>query len=59
MKRHLNNILLLTAALLCCGAVARAQEPCRLERSVAPDYGGVMLGMKLEELARMFPGSED
>lgn len=59
MKRHLNNILLLTAALLCCGAVAPAQEPCRLERSVAPDYGGVMLGMKLEELARMFPGSED
>lgn len=59
MKRQLGNILLLAAALVCCGAVARAQEPCRLERAVAPDYGGVMLGMKLEELAQMFPGSEE
>ena len=58
MKRHLANILL-AAALLCCGVAAAAQEPCRLERAVAPDYGGVMLGMKVEELARMFPGSED
>jgi hypothetical protein len=52
-------MLLLAAALVCCGAVARAQEPCRLERAVAPDYGGVMLGMKLTELAQMFPGSEE
>ena len=60
MKRQLVNILLLAAALLCCGTDAAAQaEPCRLERSVAPDYGGVMLGAKVEELARMFPGSED
>jgi hypothetical protein len=59
MKRHLFNILLLAAALLCCVAAARAQEPCRLERAVAPDYGGVLLGMKVEELAAMFPGSED
>jgi hypothetical protein len=60
MKRHLANSLLLAAALLCCGASARAQgEPCRLERAVAPDYGGVMLGMKAGELARLFPGSED
>lgn len=60
MKRYLAHRLLLAAALLCCGAsAAAAQEPCRLERAVAPDYGGVMLGMKLEELARMFPGSED
>jgi hypothetical protein len=63
MKRSLAQVLLLAAALLCCGplaSVAAAQgEPCRLERAVAPDYGGVMLGMKAEELARMFPGSED
>jgi hypothetical protein len=60
MKRDLGNILALAAALLCCAAVARGQsEPCRLGRAVAPDYGGVMLGMKAEELARMFPGSED
>jgi hypothetical protein len=63
MKRHLGNILALAAALLCCGplaSAARAQaEPCRLERAVAPDYGGVMLGMKAAELSRMFPGSED
>jgi hypothetical protein len=60
MKRQLGNILLLAAALVGCGAVARAQEqPCRLERAVAPDYGGVMLGMKLAELAQMFPGSEE
>lgn len=63
MKRRLVNIIILAAALLCCGpaaSAARAQaEPCRLERAVAPDYGGVMLGMKVEELARMFPGSED
>lgn len=63
MKRHLANSFLLAAALLCGGASARAQEeeqqPCRLERAVAPDYGGVTLGMKPSELARMFPGSED
>ena len=60
MKRVLANVILLAAALLCCGPAAGArQEPCKLERAVAPDYGGVMLGMKLEELARMFPGSED
>jgi hypothetical protein len=58
-------MLALAAALLGGGAAApaapvtAAQEPCRLERAVAPDYGGVMLGMKAEELARMFPGSED
>lgn len=59
MKRELFNILLLAAALLGCGPAAFAQEPCRLERAVAPDYGGVMLGMKVEEVARMFPGSEE
>ncbi len=53
--------LALAAALICLGARrdAPAQEPCKLERAVAPDYGGVMLGMKAEELARMFPGSEE
>src|SRR5829696_1641814 len=69
MKRHLGNMLALAAALLgCCGvtsvtaataATAAQGEPCRLERAVAPDYGGVMLGMTAEELARMFPGSEE
>jgi len=63
MKRHLGNILALASALLCCAcfapAAAAQAEPCRLERAVAPDYGGVMLGMKPSELARMFPGSED
>ncbi|MFL6336731.1 MAG: hypothetical protein ACJ754_25810 [Pyrinomonadaceae bacterium] len=60
MKRHLEKILLLAAALVCCCSVAGAQdEPCRLERAVAPDYGGVTLGMKVGELAQMFPGSED
>ncbi|MBV8859291.1 MAG: hypothetical protein JOZ02_20330 [Acidobacteria bacterium] len=60
MKRHLANSLLLAAALLCGGAIARAQdEPCQLGRAVAPDYGGVMLGMKPSELTRIFPGSED
>jgi hypothetical protein len=60
MKRALANVILLAAALVCCGPTAAArQEPCQLDRAVAPDYGGVMLGMKLEELARMFPGSED
>jgi hypothetical protein len=61
MKGRLVNILLLLAAALpCCAPAARAQEePCRLERAVAPDYGGVMLGMKVEEVAGMFPGSEE
>lgn len=62
MKRHLASVILLAAAPLCCGGaagVAAAQGPCRLERAVAPDYGGVMLGMRLEALARMFPGSDD
>ena len=60
MKRRLFKPLLPLAFALCCAAPpAAAQEPCRLERSVAPDYGGVMLGMTAEELARMFPGSED
>lgn len=30
-----------------------------MERAIAPDYGGVMLGMRAAELARMFPGSDD
>ncbi|HEX8145703.1 MAG TPA: hypothetical protein VF591_00760 [Pyrinomonadaceae bacterium] len=65
MKRDLANILALAAALVGCGSAAPAasvtvaQEPCRLERAVAPDYGGVMLGMRAGELARMFPGSAD
>jgi hypothetical protein len=50
---------LLAALLLCCARPAPAQEPCRIGRAAAPDYGGVMLGMGLEELRRMFPGSED
>jgi hypothetical protein len=54
----MHALLLLGAALLCARGAA-AQEPCRLERSVAPDYGSVMLGMRVEELARMFPGSEE
>lgn len=60
MKRRLSKILLLASALLCGVSNVAAQDaPCKLERAVAPDYGGVMLGMKLEELARMFPGSEE
>ncbi len=59
MKRHLAHIFLTAAALCGCAPLAGAQEPCKLERAVAPDYGGVMLGMKPAELARMFPGSED
>ena len=59
MKRHLAHILITAAALCGCASFTNAQEPCKLERAVAPDYGGVMLGMKPSELARMFPGSED
>jgi hypothetical protein len=59
MKRLSLKPLLLLACVVCCARGAAAQEPCRLERAVAPDYGGVMLGMTAEELARMFPGSEE
>jgi len=59
MKRLSLKSLLLLACAVCCARAASAQEPCRLERAVAPDYGGVMLGMTAEELARMFPGSEE
>ena len=59
MKRQLLKSLLLLACVAVCAHAAAAQEPCRLERAVAPDYGGVMLGMTPEELARMFPGSEE
>ncbi len=59
MKRHSLKPLLLLACVAACACGAAAQEPCRLERAVAPDYGGVALGMSVEELARMFPGSED
>jgi len=59
MKRSSIRPLLLLAAVLCGAGAGAAQEPCRLERAVAPDYGGVMLGMRLEELAQMFPGSEE
>ena len=58
MKRTLTGFILLFAALVVCRGAA-AQEPCRLGREVAPDYGGVMLGMTVGELARMFPGSEE
>ena len=59
MKRQLLKSLLLLACVAACAHAAAAQEPCRLERAVAPDYGGVMLGMTPEELVRMFPGSEE
>jgi hypothetical protein len=60
MKRKSFKTLLLLACVAACARGAAAQgEPCRLERAVAPDYGGVMLGMTPEELARMFPGSEE
>ncbi|HEX6183001.1 MAG TPA: hypothetical protein VFZ44_03750 [Pyrinomonadaceae bacterium] len=59
MKRQLLKSLLLLACAAACARGATAQEPCRLERAVAPDYGGVMLGMTPEELVRMFPGSEE
>lgn len=59
MKRQLLKSLLLVACVAACARVAAAQEPCRLERAVAPDYGGVMLGMTPAELVRMFPGSEE
>lgn len=58
-RKLLKPLLLLAAAVCCARGDAAAQEPCRLERSVAPDYGGVMLGMTAGELARMFPGSEE
>jgi hypothetical protein len=60
MKRLSFKTLLLLACVAACARGAAAQgEPCRLERAVAPDYGGVMLGMTAEELARMFPGSDE
>lgn len=59
MKRQTLRTLLLAAFALCCAQGLRAQEPCRIERAAAPDFGGVMLGMRLEELRRMFPGSEE
>lgn len=60
MKRQGLKTLLLLACVAACARGAAAQgEPCRLERAVAPDYGGVMLGMTAEDLARMFPGSDE
>ncbi|HEX8499786.1 MAG TPA: hypothetical protein VF659_04275 [Pyrinomonadaceae bacterium] len=59
MKRLSLKPLLLLACVAGAAGAAGAQEPCRLGRAVAPDYGGVMLGMTAEELARMFPGSEE
>ncbi len=59
MKRLSLKPLLLLACAVFCARAAAAQELCRLERAVAPDYGGVMLGASAEELARMFPGSEE
>jgi hypothetical protein len=60
MKRLSLKTLLLLACVAACARGAAAQgEPCRLERAVAPDYGGVMLGMTAGELARMFPGSDE
>jgi hypothetical protein len=55
----LKPFLLVALFLCCCARGLSAQEPCRIGRAAAPDYGGVMLGMRPEELARMFPGSED
>lgn len=55
----LKLLILLTAFSLCCVTRAAAQEPCRIGRQAAPGYGGVTLGMRPEELARMFPGSEE
>jgi hypothetical protein len=59
MKKLRGRLFVLCVVILCCARGHSAQEPCRLERSVAPDYGGVMLGMRLEEAGRMFPGSRE
>src|SRR5919206_3966294 len=59
MKRTLFRSFFLAAFALSAARASGAQEPCRIERAAAPDYGGVMLGMRQEELARMFPGSEE
>jgi hypothetical protein len=59
MKRLCVRLLVMLVAVLCCAQSTTAQEPCRLERAVAPDYGGVLLGMRIDELARMFPGSQE
>jgi hypothetical protein len=64
MKKRFARLLILIAVVWCCAQSSFAQEssapePCQLERALAPDYGGVMLGMRLEELARMFPGSQE
>ena len=59
MRGRILRLLILAAFAAWAAPTAAAQEQCVLERAVAPDYGGVMLGMKAGELARMFPGSED
>ncbi len=57
MHARIGRLLIVIASLLCTAHAAAAQERCELDRSIAPDYGGVMLGMGLDELRKMFPAS--
>jgi hypothetical protein len=59
MRTRIRRLILLAASVLCCAHASVSQEKCELDRSIAPDYGGVMLGMGLDELKRMFPASQD
>jgi hypothetical protein len=59
MLLRIGRLALIAASLACCAHASAAQERCELDRSIAPDYGGVMLGMTLDELRKMFPASLD
>lgn len=59
MREPILRLLILTAFALCAAPAAAAQGKCVLERAVAPDYGGVMLGMSVQELRKMFPAAQE
>lgn len=59
MLTRFRRSLALLALLLSALSYASAQEPCNIRLDISPDYGGVKLGMRLEELQAMFPGSDE
>jgi hypothetical protein len=59
MRRSTRRLTLFIAIALGCAQAAAAQERCEIERRLAPDYGGVTLGMSSAELLKKFPAARE
>ncbi len=60
MASRVGRVLFICILTFACGGAAAGQQgTCDFDISIAPDYGGVHLGMSVKELRKMFPGSDE